>query len=128
MGKKINELTTATDINNGSLLFIGDPTTGSLKKVSLDELSKNINTISLEAGRPSYTATENFDIRTIKIKGGTETLIGVGTSDETDDIYDTGHLPENGTLFFDGLRQIHNGQTIHFNGVQEDTLITIYKL
>ncbi len=128
MGKKITELNAATNITNGTLLFVGDPTTGSLKKISLNDLSKHINNELLEPGTLSFTAYDNLDIKAIKFSGATETLIGVGTTDNIDDIYETGHLPANDTLFFEGIRHISNGQTIYFNGVQSDTLIKIFKL
>jgi len=128
MGKKINELNTATEVNNGTLLFVGNPSNGSLKKISLQSLSKYVNCDKLEPGTTSYYVEADTIIKGFWFQGGSESDISVGNDEGLDDLVESGHLPENDDLVFEVFLKFRNPQWIYFTGMQEDTVVIIYKL
>ncbi len=127
MGKKINELNAATDINYGTLLFVGDPNTGSLKKISVQDFSAHIFRDKLDPGTSSYYVYADTKITGFWIQGGSQTDFAVSNEEGGNDLVDYAHLPENGDLILDVSLKFRNSQWIYFTGVQEDTVIIIYK-
>lgn len=134
LGKKSNEIDEFTgELVGDEIIFIANPTTGKLLKTTYAFIREYFNkdvsiAIKLDAGASSYHTTEGIDIKVIKFEGSREASIGVGTTSEVNDIYEAGHLAENSRLYFEGIQHIAADETIYFNGVETDTITTIFKL
>jgi hypothetical protein len=110
-------------------------------KVSMDDvnglstaLNLKANTSDINTGKVVLTGSASYDVpagttisRIWFWGGATDTVIGVGFSDSTNELFDPGACPAGGDLPFDGNKGFRNATTIYFNGVSADTIIIINK-
>lgn len=85
------------------------------------------NKVILPPGTPYYDVPNMAIITLIWFIGATATEIGVGFTQEDNDVFEVGHMPVNTGLPFMGCVPFVTSRRIYFNGIQPDTRVIILK-
>ena len=132
-GKKLNEVDEFTgELVGDEIIFIANPETGKISRTTYSSMreyfKKDVSTkVKLNAGTSYYDTSDNTKITGFWFQGGSEADISIGSDVGLSDLVESGHLPEGGDLLFDTSLKFRSNQRIHFTGIQEDTVVIIYK-